>query len=190
MKKVSYDDTRMSISSDDDINESVQKIDTGSTKKCIIGIIILVCLVFAILIALDMLSIKSIFKPFFSSSSEENKSNVISNSDVNKKNLVTPAQNGEKQENKPLSSNKENKPSSSNQENKPSSSNKENKPLSSNKENKPSSSNKENKPSSSNKENKPSSSNKKNKPSSSNKENKPSSSKKEKYIRRRKRKIE
>ena len=179
MKKVSYDDTRMSISSDDDINESVQKIDTGSTKKCIIGIIILVCLVFAILIALDMLSIKSIFKPFFSSSSEENKSNVISNADVNKKNLVTPAQNGEKQENKPLSSNKENKPSSSNQENKPSSSNKENKPSSSNKENKPSSSNKENKPSSSNQENKPSSSNKENKPSSSNQENKPSSSNKE-----------
>ena len=179
MKKVSYDDTRMSISSDDDINESVQKIDTGSTKKCIIGIIILVCLVFAILIALDMLSIKSIFKPFFSSSSEENKSNVISNADVNKKNLVTPAQNGEKQENKPLSSNQENKPSSSNQENKPSSSNKENKPSSSNKENKPSSSNKENKPSSSNKENKPSSSNKENKPSSSNQENKPSSSNQE-----------
>ena len=179
MKKVSYDDTRMSISSDDDINESIQKIDTGSTKKCIIGIIILVCLVFAILIALDMLSIKSIFKPFFSSSSEENKSNVISNADVNKKNLVTPAQNGEKQENKPLSSNKENKPSSSNQENKPSSSNKENKPSSSNKENKPSSSNKENKPSSSNQENKPSSSNKENKPSSSNQENKPSSSNKE-----------
>ena len=179
MKKVSYDDTRMSISSDDDINESVQKIDTGSTKKCIIGIIILVCLVFAILIALDMLSIKSIFKPFFSSSSEENKSNVISNADVNKKNLVTPAQNGEKQENKPLSSNQENKPSSSNQENKPSSSNKENKPSSSNKENKSSSSNKENKPSSSNKENKPSSSNKENKPSSSNQENKPSSSNKE-----------
>ena len=179
MKKVSYDDTRMSISSDDDINESIQKIDTGSTKKCIIGIIILVCLVFAILIALDMLSIKSIFKPFFSSSSEENKSNVISNADVNKKNLVTPAQNGEKQENKPLSSNQENKPSSSNKENKPSSSNKENKPSSSNKENKPSSSNKENKPSSSNKENKPSSSNKENKPSSSNQENKPSSSNKE-----------
>ena len=179
MKKVSYDDTRMSISSDDDINESVQKIDTGSTKKCIIGIIILVCLVFAILIALDMLSIKSIFKPFFSSSSEENKSNVISNADVNKKNLVTPAQNGEKQENKPLSSNQENKLSSSNQENKPSSSNKENKPSSSNKENKSSSSNKENKPSSSNKENKPSSSNKENKPSSSNQENKPSSSNKE-----------
>ena len=179
MKKVSYDDTRMSISSDDDINESIQKIDTGSTKKCIIGIIILVCLVFAILIALDMLSIKSIFKPFFSSSSEENKSNVISNADVNKKNLVTPAQNGEKQENKPLSSNQENKPSSSNQENKPSSSNKENKPSSSNQENKPSSSNKENKPSSSNKENKPSSSNKENKPSSSNQENKPSSSNQE-----------
>ena len=179
MKKVSYDDTRMSISSDDDINESVQKIDTGSTKKCIIGIIILVCLVFAILIALDMLSIKSIFKPFFSSSSEENKSNVISNADVNKKNLVTPAQNGEKQENKPLSSNQENKPSSSNQENKPSSSNQENKPSSSNKENKPSSSNKENKPSSSNKENKPSSSNKENKSSSSNQENKSSSSNKE-----------
>ena len=170
MKKVSYDDTRMSISSDDDINESVQKIDTGSTKKCIIGIIILVCLVFAILIALDMLSIKSIFKPFFSSSSEENKSNVISNADVNKKNLVTPAQNGEKQENKPLSSNKENKPSSSNKENKPSSSNKENKPSSSNKENKPSSSNKENKPSSSNKENKPSSSSQESKPEQSNKD--------------------
>ena len=176
MKKVSYDDTRMSISSDDDINESVQKIDTGSTKKCIIGIIILVCLVFAILIALDMLSIKSIFKPFFSSSSEENKSNVISNADVNKKNLVTPAQNGEKQENKPSSSNKENKPSSSNKENKPLSSNQENKPSSSNKENKPSSSNKENKPSSSNKENKSSSSNQENKSSSSNQENKPSSS--------------
>ena len=170
MKKVSYDDTRMSISSDDDINESVQKIDTGSTKKCIIGIIILVCLVFAILIALDMLSIKSIFKPFFSSSSEENKSNVISNADVNKKNLVTPAQNGEKQENKPLSSNQENKPSSSNKENKPSSSNKENKPSSSNKENKPSSSNKENKPSSSNKENKPSSSSQESKPEQSNKD--------------------
>ena len=179
MKKVSYDDTRMSISSDDDINESVQKIDTGSTKKCIIGIIILVCLVFAILIALDMLSIKSIFKPFFSSSSEENKSNVISNADVNKKNLVTPAQNGEKQENKPLSSNQENKPSSSNKENKPSSSNKENKPSSSNKENKPSSSNKENKPSSSNKENKPSSSNKENKPSSSSQESKPEQSNKD-----------
>ena len=123
MKKIKFDQSKMSVSSDDlnnissvssgDINE---RLDTGSTRKCLFGIIILGCLVLSILIALDVISLKEII-------------NIPSNLLSNKENNPTiNAQKQVNQESKPVTSNQENKPEPSKQENKPANSNQENKP--------------------------------------------------------------
>ena len=61
---MSFDESRMSISSDDfnrasGVSNSNEPVKKGcSTKKCIIAIIILACLILSILIALDVISLK------------------------------------------------------------------------------------------------------------------------------------
>ena len=111
MKQISIDESRrMSISSDD-MNGHVPRvnnqIESGSTKKCIFGIIILGCLVLSILIALDVVSLKEIINiPGSNTNKENNQPNIQAQNQVSQENK------------KQLSSNQENKPVNSNQEKK------------------------------------------------------------------------
>ena len=111
MKQISIDESRrMSISSDD-MNGHVPRvnnqIESGSTKKCIFGIIILYCLVLSILIALDVIYLKEIINiPGSNTNKENNQPNIQAQNQVSQENK------------KQLSSNQENKPVNSNQEKK------------------------------------------------------------------------
>ena len=93
MKKINFDKSRMSISSDD-MNmsssvsyESNDRVDSGSTRKCLIGIIILGCLVLSILIALDVISLKQIINlPSSLLSKKQNNPHINANNQVNQEN--------------------------------------------------------------------------------------------------------
>ena len=95
MKKINFDNSRMSISSDDmNISSSISsepndRVDTGSTRKCLFGIIILGCLILSILIALDVISLKEIINlPSSLISNKENNPNpnINANNQVNQEN--------------------------------------------------------------------------------------------------------
>ena len=81
---MSFDESRMSISSDDfnrasGVSNSNEPVKKGcSTKKCIIAIIILACLILSILIALDVISLKKIL-----GTNDENKTKLKIQNQVN-----------------------------------------------------------------------------------------------------------
>ena len=92
---MSFDESRMSISSDDfnrasGVSNSNEPVKKGcSTKKCIIAIIILACLILSILIALDVISLKEIINlPSSLISNKENNPNpnINANNQVNQEN--------------------------------------------------------------------------------------------------------
>ena len=155
MKKINFDKSRMSISSDD-MNmsssvsyESNDRVDSGSTRKCLIGIIILGCLVLSILIALDVISLKQIINlPSSLLSKKQNNPHINANNQVNQENKQPINTNPEKkpeekkpEENKqPVNPNTEKKPEEKKQEEKKPEENKQ--PVNSNAEKKP----EENKP--------------------------------------------
>jgi len=155
MKKINFDKSRMSISSDD-MNmsssvsyESNDRVDSGSTRKCLFGIIILGCLVLSILIALDVISLKQIINlPSSLLSKKQNNPHINANNQVNQENKQPINTNPEKkpeekkpEENKqPVNPNTEKKPEEKKQEEKKPEENKQ--PVNSNVEKKP----EENKP--------------------------------------------
>jgi hypothetical protein len=72
---ISSDDMKLSSSiSSVSSDSNIERLDTGSTKKCLFGIILLGCLVLTILIALDVISLKEIVNI---------PSNLISNKQTN-----------------------------------------------------------------------------------------------------------
>ena len=86
---MSYDETRMSISSDDynrgtSVSSSNQPINKGgrSYKKCIFAVVILASLILSILIALDVISIKKIL-----GRDQENKPNLKAQNQVSQENI-------------------------------------------------------------------------------------------------------
>ena len=187
MKKINFDKSRMSISSDD-MNmsssvsyESNDRVDSGSTRKCLIGIIILGCLVLSILIALDVISLKQIINlPSSLLSKKQNNPHINANNQVNQENKQPINTNPEKkpeekkpEENKqPVNPNTEKKPEEKKQEEKKPEENKQ--PVNSNAEKKP----EENKPpANSNTEKKPEENKQ---PANSNTEKKPEEKKEDK----------
>ena len=95
MKSIEFDESKMSISSDDmyPVMHTTEKTKSRCTKKCLFGIIILGCLILSILIALDVISLKKILHPG-SDTKNQNKQNLQ-------------VQNQITQENKPESSNQQ-----------------------------------------------------------------------------------
>ena len=95
MKRIEFDESKMSISSDDmnPVMHTTEKTKSRCTKKCLFGIIILGCLILSILIALDVISLKKILHPG-SDTKNQNKQNLQ-------------VQNQITQENKPESSNQQ-----------------------------------------------------------------------------------
>ena len=187
MKKINFDKSRMSISSDD-MNmsssvsyESNDRVDSGSTRKCLFGIIILGCLVLSILIALDVISLKQIINlPSSLLSKKQNNPHINANNQVNQENKQPINTNPEKkpeekkpEENKqPVNPNTEKKPEEKKQEEKKPEENKQ--PVNSNAEKKP----EENKPpANSNTEKKPEENKQ---PANSNTEKKPEEKKEDK----------
>ena len=187
MKKINFDKSRMSISSDD-MNmsssvsyESNDRVDSGSTRKCLFGIIILGCLVLSILIALDVISLKQIINlPSSLLSKKQNNPHINANNQVNQENKQPINTNPEKkpeekkpEENKqPVNPNTEKKPEEKKQEEKKPEENKQS--VNSNAEKKP----EENKPpANSNTEKKPEENKQ---PANSNTEKKPEEKKEDK----------
>ena len=96
MRKIDFDESKMSISSDDmnPVERTQEKVHSRCTKKCLIGIIVLGCLILSILIALDVISLKKIINIRGSDTKKQNKQNLQ-------------VQNQITQEKKPESSNQE-----------------------------------------------------------------------------------